>query len=281
MGAVGDPDLHRRPVARHTVVDIAGIADRGQVIVARDHGQGLRMAYPGPCTAQGPRADIGIIEAQTHHPIQRRARRLRIGQTRLARPIQPHGHQVHHRPGAVAPAGEDQFAGVHIRALGDAPDRRCDISRAFWSAQQDPGANQGQGHVPVPAARGIAVDDESPPSRLHRRLGVHRQVGPEATTAVEQDHRRPDHAIDRPIGGDMRLKPRPALLHRIGQCRNTRVPVKAMAIPFSSAAAITSSSRIEPPGWITLVAPAATASSRPSANGKKASDAQADPSASE
>ncbi len=32
------------------------------------------------------------------------------------------------------------------------------------------------------------------------------------------------------------------------QCRKTRTPVKAMAMPRSSAAAMTSSSRIEPPG---------------------------------
>ena len=65
------------------------------------------------------------------------------------------------------------------------------------------------------------------------------------------------------------------------QCRKTRTPVKAMAMPFSSAAAMTSASRREPPGWITAVAPAATASRRPSAKGKKASDAQAEPSASD
>ena len=55
------------------------------------------------------------------------------------------------------------------------------------------------------------------------------------------------------------------------------MPVKTIASPASSAAAITSSSRIEPPGWITAVAPASTAASRPSAKGKKASDATAEP----
>ena len=50
-----------------------------------------------------------------------------------------------------------------------------------------------------------------------------------------------------------------------------------MATPLSSAAAMTSSSRIEPPGWITAVAPASIAVSRPSGNGKKASDAKAEP----
>ena len=50
-----------------------------------------------------------------------------------------------------------------------------------------------------------------------------------------------------------------------------------MATPWSSAALITSSSRIEPPGWITAVAPASIATSRPSANGKNASEATTEP----
>ena len=60
---------------------------------------------------------------------------------------------------------------------------------------------------------------------------------------------------------------------RFNQCRKWRIPVSAIATPAASAAAITSLSRIDPPGWITAVAPAATAASRPSAKGKKASDA--------
>ena len=48
-------------------------------------------------------------------------------------------------------------------------------------------------------------------------------------------------------------------------------------MPRSSAAAITSSSRMLPPGWITQVAPASTTTSRPSRNGKKASLATAEP----
>ena len=44
-------------------------------------------------------------------------------------------------------------------------------------------------------------------------------------------------------------------------------------LPAASAAAITSASRIEPPGWITAVAPAATEASSPSAKGKNASEA--------
>ena len=43
------------------------------------------------------------------------------------------------------------------------------------------------------------------------------------------------------------------------QCLKCRIPVNTIASPASFAAAITSSSRIEPPGWITQVAPASTA----------------------
>ncbi len=50
-----------------------------------------------------------------------------------------------------------------------------------------------------------------------------------------------------------------------------------MAMPRSSAAAITSSSRIEPPGWITQLAPWSITTSRPSRKGKKASLATAEP----
>ena len=46
------------------------------------------------------------------------------------------------------------------------------------------------------------------------------------------------------------------------------MPVNTMAIPAESAAAMTSSSRIDPPGWISAVTPASIAASTPSANGK-------------
>ena len=41
---------------------------------------------------------------------------------------------------------------------------------------------------------------------------------------------------------------------------------------------MTSSSRIEPPGWITAVAPASAAAIRPSGKGKNASEATTEPS---
>src|SRR5436189_44153 len=50
-----------------------------------------------------------------------------------------------------------------------------------------------------------------------------------------------------------------------------------MARPCSSAAAITSASFTDPPGCTTAVAPAAATASRPSRNGKNASDAATEP----
>ena len=53
--------------------------------------------------------------------------------------------------------------------------------------------------------------------------------------------------------------------------------MKTIATPAASQASITSASRFEPPGWITAVEPAWIASSGPSAKGKKASEATAEP----
>src|SRR3989454_586611 len=61
------------------------------------------------------------------------------------------------------------------------------------------------------------------------------------------------------------------------QWRKWRTPVKIMATPCASAARMTSWSRVLPPGWMTAVAPAAIASSSPSAKGKKASLARTEP----
>ena len=49
--------------------------------------------------------------------------------------------------------------------------------------------------------------------------------------------------------------------------------MKTIAAPAASAAAMTSSSRTDPPGWMIDVTPASIASSGPSENGKNASDA--------
>ena len=58
---------------------------------------------------------------------------------------------------------------------------------------------------------------------------------------------------------------RPGVARR--QCRKCRSPVKTIARPSSSARAMISSSRTEPPGCTTTATPAAAAASTPSANG--------------
>ena len=100
----------------------------------------------------------------------------------------------------------------------------------------------------------------SRPSGEAARAGIVRRTGPFLLTAP-----------------GARLKPRAGATAASAQCRKCRVPVSTMARPRSSAAAITSASRIEPPGWITAVAPASAAAIRPSANGKKASEATTQP----
>src|SRR5262249_41528889 len=71
-------------------------------------------------------------------------------------------------------------------------------------------------------------------------------------------------------------------LHEAGvcacQCRKCRMPVNAMVIPCSSAAAMTSSSRLLPPGCTMALMPYPAAASMPSRKGKNASDAMALPS---
>ena len=84
--------------------------------------------------------------------------------------------------------------------------------------------------------------------------------------------RRADLEPGQSVDGSLRNR---SLDH--AQCRKCRVPVNTIAMPCSSAALITSSSRIEPPGWITAVAPASIATSSPSANGKNASEATTEP----
>src|SRR5690606_19837489 len=80
--------------------------------------------------------------------------------------------------------------------------------------------------------------------------------------------------IDDPVAGAPQARIDAEDAH---QWRKCRAPVSTMAMPRSSAAAMTSSSRTLPPGWITQVAPASATTSRPSRKGKKASEATADP----
>ena len=69
----------------------------------------------------------------------------------------------------------------------------------------------------------------------------------------------------------------PWVNRRPPQWKKCRAPVKYMVTPAACAAAMTSSSRIEPPGWTTARTPASSSTCRPSANGKNASDAATAP----
>src|SRR5829696_2398240 len=81
-------------------------------------------------------------------------------------------------------------------------------------------------------------------------------------------------------------QPRPLLGHLthflsylFRQCKKWRRLVMTIATLCRSAAPITSASRLEPPGWMSTFTPASARTSRPSANGKKASLAATVPSA--
>ena len=126
--------------------------------------------------------------------------------------------------------------------------------------------------------------------RIHRRKGLRRraqerQVRPARPPARASVQRRPD-AIKSPSSfrlDQSGLPPRPTAIFRMtslvtSQCRKCRMPVKTIATSASSATAITSASRTDPPGWITAVAPASIVAMRPSAKGKKASEATTEPS---
>ncbi len=69
----------------------------------------------------------------------------------------------------------------------------------------------------------------------------------------------------------------PSRMRAPHQWRKCLLPVNTRAMPCSSAAATSSSSLRDPPGSTTAVTPAAASTSRPSRNGKKASDAATAP----
>ena len=115
--------------------------------------------------------------------------------------------------------------------------------------------------------------------------GIKRGGGDAGLRQDVSDHRREQGRLTAPailmllrqnnVAGDnaSRTAPEGRIKGEDDQWRKCRMPVSTMAMPALSAAAITSPSRIEPPGWMTAVAPAAMAASRPSANGKNASEA--------
>src|SRR5690606_12413867 len=138
--------------------------------------------------------------------------------------------------------------------------------------------------------RGLRVHvHEDDLDRGHLRAVLAYHLGQAVVHGLEAGRQRPaadaDHAaghvaqprpvgVDDPEAGDAQ----PGVdAEDADQCRKCRTPVNTIAMPRSSAAAMTSSSRTEPPGWITATAPASTTTSRPSRKGKKASEAPTEP----
>src|SRR3712207_5483925 len=163
----------------------------------------------------------------------------------------PRGQQCTEIADIIRPIGDDHRVGIGGEIVGEAQRRLAPRDLAGGAAR-----NAGQVGNDVALHPGV--------KRLRERqrlviflvamLGDEREADQRAAEAVELGVEEVAHA----------------------QCRKWRMPVKTMARPASSAAAMTSSSRIDPPGWMTAVAPASAAARSPSANGKKASDATAE-----
>src|SRR3954469_18972397 len=140
----------------------------------------------------------------------------------------------------------DEHARAHdvLQARADLGERRLDVGEGLLGLD-----------VRVPGAGDGAV------------LGRRRAAG---DPHVRARAHHPAVAHDR-----LPLDARSVALHR--QWRKWRWPVTTIVTPAASAAAMTSSSRLEPPGCTMAVTPASIASAGPSAKGKKASEASAAP----
>src|SRR5947207_13272484 len=105
-----------------------------------------------------------------------------------------------------------------------------------------------------------------PAPRGHDLLVRQAQIAPElrgSRCAPELDER----SVGAPPNGEVEI------VHARGQWRKWRRPVTTIAAPAASTAFATSSSRIEPPGWMSTRTPWSSASAGPSGNGKNASEA--------
>src|SRR4029077_16294017 len=79
---------------------------------------------------------------------------------------------------------------------------------------------------------------------------------------------RRDALLDEPLDarlevGERGLRDRSPPHQVRAQCRKCRSPVNPIASPSSSALSMMASSRMPPPGWITVATPAAAAASMP------------------
>ena len=117
----------------------------------------------------------------------------------------------------------------------------------------------------------------------HGRPTARRRRGPAALHGPGPARPRPHPCADpaAPLRATPRAPPRAgtgpqATLER-RQCAKCRVPVRYSVTPAACAAATTSSSRTDPPGWTTARTPASRSTCSPSANGKNASEAATAP----
>src|SRR5215468_411248 len=140
-------------------------------------------------------------------------------------------------------------------------------------------AVEGLAHL---AHRRTAFEEGGGDPRRHQLAEtIAARVAPHESQALELSRplgRQPQEPRQLPEGENpFRLRHATPPLSRPSQCLKCRIPHTTMARPCSSAAFTTSSSRSEPPGWITAVAPASATTSSPSRKGKKASEAQTVP----
>src|SRR5262249_2756258 len=152
----------------------------------------------------------------------------------------------------------------------------------------------GREHVPVPVGvdlvserLGPVADDllegllepgragrlQELPEELVRRMFHSENLSKHLTTKAPSSHEgsQREHTLKCLLCGPLcALR---AFVVNCFKCRKCLTPVKTIAKPCSSQAAMLSASRWEPPGWAIAVTPAAAAASTLSRKGKNASDA--------
>ena len=254
-------------VASHPVLEQAEVVPRGSV----GRGEG-RDALVG-VHRLGPPGRIPVQLARQLEPALRLAAGRGEGpheatERRIARLLgEPLLRELHHDL-----AGRLEKAGVALDEDLAIPDRDPQLGERSLGCRR------------LPPER-----SERPPDLANRRPLVEERPGD------PQRHQIPERVLVRAVRRVEQLEP-PQLVGPSGgqgqepddvplredpagrrQCLKWRIPVVTMAMPCSSAAATISSSRIEPPGWMTAVLPASATTSSPSRNGKNASEAAAAP----
>ena len=178
----------------------------------------------------------------------------------------PGGRRWERRARGAARAGLPRDA--HWRVSG--PVGQTIATRSIALCRSNPSASSIDGRV-LPAP-GAALSRNEPSSQPASRSSA-RCCHPRR--AVTKRWRRPTQARSRAVSARRPDGCRLCRRNGGGQWRKWRRRVNTIAMPGASAAAITSASRTEPPGWMTRRDAGRAASSGPSGNGKNASDASA------